>query len=355
MRPARLLFPLMLALLAWTQAGAADPAESTAAAQDAIANSTGAVLRGNSREAIDVLTAVPAHEYNPVDAAYRACMLDRFGRPSPPSLTGAIEDPFVQAVLAAYQDYWWRALAHLSQQSALEAALMKKLQAQLGERGQAATDFDALEAVLLAELKVHGHHALAGRTAPLRELMLWRNQTTRSYDVELPEGPQNVRVELLDEFVSLGWGAYGRCERGSTGGWATEEALFAVVPSYKEGLDSELFRVVFLGHEAQHFADKHRFPGLADWELEYRAKLVELTYASTTLSHKRLHGFMTAQGNSPDAPHPYANTRVVAALRERLGVEPDQAPLQQLQAAAREELLADSRRLSARHRPNPSP
>lgn len=336
--------PLSLLLAAAAATPAPQAPESTRAAKDAIAASTGAVLRGESAEAVQLLMAVPADDYAGVDREYRSCMHDRFARSTPPPLVGAIEDPFARSVLASYQAYWWHALAAPQRRAELEAGLQQELRKLLGKPAEAASDFDALEVLVRAQLEKRGYHALMGLTPPLRELMLWRKQTTRDYDVALPEGVQRVRAELLDDFVSLGWSAYGRCERGSTGGWTTEEALFAVVPAYKDGLESDAFQVVFLGHEAQHFADKHRFKGLENWELEYRAKLVELVQAGTVLSQKRLGGFITSQGDDPAAPHPYANKQVVAALTKRLGTAPDKVPLAQLQEAAREELFADTRR-----------
>ncbi|RNF84448.1 hypothetical protein EER27_08740 [Lysobacter psychrotolerans] len=307
------------------------------------------MLRGDGAQALQALTAVPVEEFAGADRDYRSCMHDRFARSASPPMVGTIEDPFARSVLASYQAYWWTALTTPSRKAELETNLQQDLRKLLGEPAGAAPDFDALEALLRAELEKRGYHALTGLTPPLRELMLWRKQTRRDYDVALPEGPQRVRVELLDDFVSLGWGAYGRCDRGSTGGWATEEALFAVVPVYKDGLESDAFQVVFLGHEAQHFADKHRFKDLENWELEYRAKLVELVQAGATLSQKRLGGFITSQGSDPAAPHPYANKQVVDALAKRLGSSPDTVPLAQLQDAAREELFADTRRRLSKH------
>ncbi|GAB3351988.1 hypothetical protein [Lysobacter tyrosinilyticus] len=320
-------------------------AASSPVALDAIARSTGAVLRGEAREAVTVLSAVPAGEFEGADATYRGCMLQRFGGKSPVAV-GPI-DGFAGTVLAAYQDYWWRSLMAPDQRVAQEQLLLDNVRKAMGKKAGDAKDFETLEPLLQRELEAQGYHALLGSTPPLRELMLWRKQTTREYQVDLPEGMQNVRAELLDDFVSFGWSGYGRCERGSTGGWATEEALYAVVPAYKDGMDSEAFRIVFLSHEAQHFADKRRFSNLENWELEYRAKLVELAYAGDVVSHKRLGGFISAQGDDPAAPHPYANGRVVAALRTRLGMEPDQAPLARLQEAAKAELLEDSRRREA--------
>ncbi|HEY0660422.1 MAG TPA: hypothetical protein VGD21_03740 [Lysobacter sp.] len=344
----RLWFLPLSALLAAADGTPAPPPESTPAAKDAIAASTGAVLRGDSVQALQALMAVPAEDYAGVDREYRSCMHDRFARSAPPPVAGTVEDPFARSVLASYQAYWWHALVAPAQRAQFETGLQQDLRQLLGKPADAAPDFDALETLLQAELGKRGYHALTGLTPPLRELMLWRKQTTHDYDVALPEGTQRVRAELLDDFASLGWSAYGRCERGSNGGWATDAALFAVVPAYKEGLESDAFQVVFLGHEAQHFADKHRFKGLQNWELEYRAKLVELAQASGALSAKRVGGFITSQGDDPAAPHPYANQQVVAALTKRLGSSPDKVPVAQLQAAAREELFADTRRRLAK-------
>jgi len=158
-----------------------------------------------------------------------------------------------------------------------------------------------------------------------------------------------LTVMLLDDFKSLGWGAYATCERAATGGWATDEALFAVVPRY-QSLDAEEFRVTFLGHEGQHFADKARFKDLKDWELEYRAKLTELAQADATRA-KVLGKFSTDQGDDPASPHSYANRRVLADMVRKLHLASARdlaaADTAQLQAAAVELLREDSQRRMA--------
>jgi hypothetical protein len=53
-------------------------------------------------------------------------------------------------------------------------------------------------------------------------------------------------------------------------------------------------------------------------ELEYRAKLVELAQANTTRA-RVLRKSSEDQGDDPASPHAYANKRVLAALRRRLG------------------------------------
>lgn len=346
-----ILFLACLAVLvpSWATAQAPPRRESAPAARAAVDEANSAVLQGDMGRALRALSAVPVDGFRGPDRDQRACMLGRFDRRAPPFLADGIDDPLVRDVLAAYQRYWWHALSSpAAGRAELEWMLARELRALLASAGTetAGGDLDALEPSLTAALARRGYHAVLGRTPPLRELMLWRRQDERTFEVELPEGPQRVRVNLLDDFASLGWSAYGRCDYGSNGGWATAEKLFAVVPVYREGLDSEKFRVVFLGHEAQHFADQNRFPGLQPWELEYRAKLVELSLAET-VSEKRLRGFTTAQSDDPDSPHTYANKRVIEHLRSKLGAEPDAVPLARLQAAARELLLEDSARREA--------
>ena len=323
----------------------AAPPESTPAATAAIAESTNAILQGDSQRAVSALRASPADGFVDKDAVYRACMLARHAD-APLFATDAVQDAFARQVLHDYQDYWWHAMKAPRQRAQLEAKLLATLRKRIGADAADAKDMDALEPILQGQLLARGYRAQLGRTMPLRELMMWRRQETRPWRVELPEGPYTVKVELLDDWVSRGWTSYGRCERGSAGGWATAEALYAVVPSYTEGLDSEAFRVVFLGHETQHFADQNEFPGLASWELEYRAKLVELAQARE-VSAKRLGGMITAQGNDPDSPHTYANKRVVADLTTRLGASPDTVSIERLQQAAHDQLVEDTARRRA--------
>lgn len=341
----RRIAPLAFALAATLSSAHAAAPESTPAATAAIAESTNAILQGDSVRAVAALRASPADGFAEKDAVYRACMLARHGD-APVFATDAIDDAFVRQILHDYQDYWWHAMKAPQQRAPLEAKLLGTLRKRIGADAAGAKDMDALEPILQGQLLARGYRAQLGRTMPLRELMMWRKQETRPWKVELPEGPYTVKVELLDDWASRGWTSYGRCERGSAGGWATAQALYAVVPSYTEGLDSEAFRVVFLGHETQHFADQNAFPGLASWELEYRAKLVELAQARE-VSAKRLGGMITSQGDSPDSPHTYANKHVIADLTRRLGASPDQVSIERLQQAAHDQLVEDTARRKA--------
>ena len=216
---------LLSALLAWSGvASSASAPESSAEAKAAIAESTNAILQGDSHRALAALEAVDDDQYAGFDAQYLACMRARFQRDTPPWLAGGIDDPFVRDVLWSYQDYWWHALAEPSQRAKFETVLLGRLQALLGPTPRlAAADLDGIEPRLSAALEARGWHVQLGVTSPLREMMLWRKTQMRTYEVELPEGRHKVPVALLDDFAALGWSAYGRCDRGSNGGWATEQ------------------------------------------------------------------------------------------------------------------------------------
>jgi hypothetical protein len=150
----------------------------------------------------------------------------------------------------------------------------------------------------------------------------------------------------MDDFGVRGWGYYATCGRGSTGGWATEEGLFALVPAYKS-LDDETFSVRFLAHETQHFADKHDFGYLESWELEYRAKLTELALAVAS-DDSTLELFYENQSQLNDSSHAYADFHVIRDMGQRLGISesglcgPRGVRGQPIRDAARAILVGDS-------------
>lgn len=342
--------PVLGMLLALSCPLAADAAAriTTRAARQAIDASTSAALQGDARRVLEAVGSVPAEQYAGADADYRACLFGRFERSGPPYLAGSVEDPFARELLTVYQDYWWRALSAPASRESIDAALLVRLRGLVG--APAGEDWDAVEKCLAERLRERGYRSQIGRTPPLRDLMVWRKQTSELHRVVLPESEHQVDVELLDDFVSRGWSHYARCGRGSAGGWAADERIYAVVPWFDGKLDSDRFRASLLGHETQHFADLKRFPALKPWELEYRAKFTELWTARSTLAD-RLASFAASQSDDEDSPHTYANKRVLAALRAQLetrGVVATQAdlsdaPADAVRAAARDALLQDTR------------
>lgn len=331
------------AILALMLAASAAPATAQDAGRTAIAEAAGALLQADGPRARAQLDVSVAAALDPADAAFRTCVLQRLDpawTPDPP----AASEPFAQQALHAYRQYWRAASIAPDRREAEEANLAGRL-ALLLQRPEV-SDMDAAEELTLARIRGEGVHVLGGRTGRLRDLMLWNRQDERDTEVRLPERRQQVRIFLLDDFVSRGWSNWMTCDRTGTGGWVKPEGLYAIVPVYSS-LEDEGFAVTFLGHEAQHFADNASWTGMPDWELEFRAKLTEVAMARETRL-RVLGRFVQNQGDDPTEPHSYANRRVLSALRDRLGlraggdlgaVEPSA-----LRAAAVAELRADTAR-----------
>jgi hypothetical protein len=314
-------------------------------ARDATTRAIGAALQANAASAVKILLSVPPSAFTGADAEWRSCMIDRFGPSRKPDLP-AIDDPWIARLIQIYTAYWQRSLAQTAERVQAEQELRTALAKLLAHSSGSEPEFDALEKEIGAEGQNHGFHALFGVTAPLRELMAWKKQTVEKRQVHLPEGPYSVKVTLMDDFLVRGWGYYTTCGRRSTGGWATEGGLFAVVPAYKT-LDDETFSVRFLAHETQHFADKQNFGHLEGWELEYRAKLTELALAVAS-QDSTLELFCENQSPVNDSAHAFADFHVIRDIGQRLGISdsglcgPAGARGQTIRDAARALLVSDS-------------
>jgi hypothetical protein len=346
--PNSVVASLLAALVGVTDA--AENASSTPAAQQAVAKATGAALQANMGAALAELRAVNGNQFSGVEARFRHCVLARFGEQTNADPLGPKLDPFTEQVFDRYRDYWRTSLLDPGARESALAHLETELRAILG--ANVAAGFEAVEQELQRQLSARSYHVLLGQTGLLREFMLWRQQSSLTYQVHLPEGEHQTRVEVLDGFVSRGWTDYATCRLRGTGGWAKDGVLFAVRPRYAS-LDNEEFQVTFLGHETQHAVDLREFPDLEPWQLEYRAKLVELALARETRAQV-LGKFSEDQGDDRASPHSYANRRVLLDLRRALRLEMDadlnEQPVSSIQQAAANLLRADGAKLRSKKR-----
>lgn len=305
---------MLLALLAAPAARSAKTGGPAAIAQFGVG--VNLALQGDVKAALAAFNQVSAAALDERHRAIRACIRGRFQAGAPVAAPVDV-DPWTGAVLSTYRAYWTSVMLHTVALEVANQRLGTRLAHLLQERHPPTTsdDMDALELRLATRLETHGYHALFGITSPMREFMLWRTQLEQAYDVTLPGGTQSVRVEWLDDFVSLGWAGYATCDYFHTGGWAKPDRLYAVRKGYD--VDTEGFRVSYLMHEGQHFADYQRFPKLEQPELEYRAKLVELAAAQVSV-HQLLDKFGANQSDSRGNPHGWANRRVVGELAAAL-------------------------------------
>lgn len=287
------------------------------------------------------LAALPEAAMDEPQRRVRDCMQARFAQPSREAAVDALPGLAGQ-VLGAYRRFWTSVLMKQATPAQAEAALFESL-TRWDTTG--ATDLEGRSEAVQRALESQGWHVLVGVTAPLHELMLWREQTSSLRTVALPGGDIDVKVTVLDGFSSLGWAAWATCDRSHAGGWATTDGIMVVAPAWD--LNSERYTTGMLAHEAQHFSDYRHYPKLLQPDLEYRAKLVEIALAKTT-QRELLDKFSSRAIRDRRSPHPFANHWLVERLSTRLGgAEWMARPRDEIAQAALAELQAHSHALNA--------
>jgi hypothetical protein len=160
--------------------------------------------------------------------------------------------------------------------------------------------------------KANGFHGLAmGKTDHLFDLSLWKNEEEEVYDIKLPETKVRVPVVFMKGFVSIGWSHYTTFGKNSTGGWTSSRKLNCVAEFYDTS--TEKFRISYVAHEGQHFADIKVYPKLKQADLEYRAKLTELALGKESII-KIIKKFITNAKNVKSNAHAYSNYLIINKL-----------------------------------------
>lgn len=241
-------------------------------------------------------------------------------------------DGGLQNILLAYQKYYRDAF--YLEQSPEEAA--EGLRARLAElfRTDAAVSLDELEEKVVEAFRSRSMYALGGQTSGYYGPYIWRTEELKHYAVELPEVVQEYAVKLLDGFIMESWLNYLTFGRSGTGGWSNGDGLIHCLKHHYD-LDSEDFQVSLLKHEAQHAADQGRYPGISSEDLEYRAKLIELTYSEERRMLDRF--LLEADGTNAGNSHGLASERIVRGFEARTGKAREELtglPIQEIQAIA---------------------
>ncbi|MGX1930389.1 hypothetical protein [Flagellimonas sp. 2504JD4-2] len=191
------------------------------------------------------------------------------------------------------------------------------------------------------------------KTGGLYDLLVWRSQRDTTYAFSLKKEKIQTKVVFMTDFVTLGWEEYATLGKYYPGGWTANGTIFCVEDAYD--LESENFQISYLAHEGRHFLDNAAFPGLDNADLEYRAKLSELSLAKTTL-YDIIEGFISNANDQSENPHPLANYHVIKNLSDSLfdnNFEKDitqwkQMPLKKLSKAAYR-LLKHNTRMLQKH------
>jgi hypothetical protein len=244
---------------------------------------------------------------------YEERFIDNDHSVSPP--TG---NSFADDVVQAYRVYWTENLLRPGNESEREVELRAAISRVMTEAGAPPGASETLDA--MGERLSHaGLFYLESPSPPFRDFYLWQSQTSKNYVVRLTDQTLSLEVVFMDDFVSLGWKEYASLGLATTTGWVENNRLYCVAWAYDR--DSENFRVSYLKHEARHLADLKRYPDMDTTELEYRAKLTELSFAHTSLP-RILDDFTNKAADNPASPHAMANHRIVNDLHDLLFGQP---------------------------------
>lgn len=313
-------------------------------AQEALLPVYAAALSGDGVKALAELSKVDDSVLDAKEASRARCIREALVAPPKDEAL----PPLAGALLHAYRAYWQESLMQRVPREEAQARLKRRIDAVLTQwhAGTApSASLDAASEQARRAIESEGLYALTGVTAPYYELAIWREQVPRNYTVELHDRSVTTRVIFLDGFVSFGWAGFATCNRAHTGGWATKTELFAVKSAYD--VDSEAFRVSYLAHEARHFSDYGRFPKLEQPDLEYRAKLTELSLAEAT-AQGLVIGFARANGGDRTVPHDFAAHRVARDMAGKVfGAEAATAGADRWERVSSQDIRAAARRLLA--------
>lgn len=270
-------------------------------------------IQGSVKKALDYLKQEDKeHHYTDLIKAYEERFL---GKDQEEVRT--TKDPWVNKVLQAYEGYYKRVLMEEDHDKA-KRGLEKELSYLLG-KGEL-LELEAIEKLLISQFGKRGYSFLNGETPPYWGPYIWKTTKVQEFKVEIPRGERIVKVHLLSDFIMISWAYYATLGNRYAGGWANKKGLFYVCRE-DEALDihSDRFQCWYLKHEAQHLNDYEQFPDLVSWQLEYRAKLVELIYTKDPYGY--LKKFIMDSHDDVELPHQYASHCIITKLENMLQTE----------------------------------
>lgn len=230
-------------------------------------------------------------------------------------------DPMLKSLLKLYHSYWRKALLDKSNIKQYDEQLKDSVAAFLKAHNYRPDSLSQQDISnnfgqhLKRFLKQQKYYSATGKTGNIFDLFLWPKEDTTAYLVKLPEIEVETTIIFIDSTVTMGWQEYATFGKSYPGGWATNEFLYNVRKAYDT--TSENFKVSYLTHEAQHFADYKVYPLLTGADLEYRAKLTELVFAQQTL-YDLIRTFIRNANPEGRNSHAFANYAVIRDLSRQI-------------------------------------
>jgi hypothetical protein len=315
------------------------------------------VLQGDVAKVLEVLNTLPDEQLSPEEKKIKKKFFERF-RLQEEVVDYNTSDPMLHDLLDIYQTYWRQALLDNENMEHYESGLKRDIASFL-KKNKYPTQNEYVEDTLTDHeiqnnftqhlknfLAEKNYYSATGQTAGFFDLFIWEREVPTEFKVVLPETEVTTTIIFLKDVVTMGWEEYASFGKVYPGGWATKEVLYAVGKAYDT--TSENFKVSYLKHESQHFADYKTYPNLSGVDLEYRAKLTELIYAEETL-YNLISSFIRNASSEGRNPHAFGGYAVIRDLSQKIFAEEFVTEIEQWKCITPERIKQESEDLLKAH------
>lgn len=223
------------------------------------------------------------------------------------------QETSVDSLVNIFKTYWRASL--LNPEKKYDSLLVENLNSLFKYQGKTKADTLGLDSRIRNYVSSKGYYTLGhGKVGRLQDLLIWKTQKDTTYTFSIYTEKISAKVIFLEDFISLGWTRYATLNK-SIGGWAKDDGLYCVKEAYD--IESDDFQIHYLAHEGRHFEDYKIFPKLSGYDLEYRAKLTEISLAKETL-FPLIKQFISSADYESDNQHPVANYVVIKELSKKI-------------------------------------
>jgi hypothetical protein len=275
-------------------------------------------LDGDIIPALQVLDTCNTESLSEKDKKLKIDFEKRFKGKEDQSEFAGVKNSSISALFKIYRDYWRLSLLDNSRSydSLLTENIISFLKNNFQPARELQSNMDSIDVYLNKYIQSkHLHTTGFGKTGRLYDLLVWETENDTTYNFSLSKEQISARVILMNNFITLGWEEYATIGKYYPAGWSTREALYCVQKAYD--MNSEDFLVSYLAHEGRHFSDFKHFPKLTSADLEYRAKLTELSMAEKTI-YQLIALFINNANYESENGHSVANYCVIRDLSKAL-------------------------------------
>lgn len=259
------------------------------------------------------LIDVDTNKLSKKDIHYKKRFEDRFKYSKDKNSFNSQPKTSVDSLVNIFKIYWRASL--LNPDQSYDSLLLEDLNLYFSHKYDIKAESLNLDSCITNFVSSQGYYSNGlGKVGRLQDLLIWKTQKDTTYSFSIYGEEIITEVVFLEDFVTIGWGEYATLDK-SIGGWATDTALYCVKESYD--IESDWFKIHYLAHEGRHFLDYKIFPNLSGYDLEYRAKLIELGLAQETI-FPLLKQFIGSANFDSDDQHPVANYVVIKNLSEEI-------------------------------------